>query len=185
MRVITGIARNRKLLAPSGTDTRPTADLVKEAVFSIIQFEVEGARVLDLFAGSGQIGIEALSRGAVSCVFVDNTRVCRDIIAKNLTATKLSGGEAVCADAVSYLKNCTRRFDVIFMDPPYDSGMFATLLPLATKLLADGGIILCESTSKETMPTTGIPLHREYRYGKRKISLFRSVDESAGDESGI
>ena len=119
MRVITGTARGRKLLEPAGMDIRPTADVVKEAVFNIIQFDVEGRRVLDLFAGTGQLGIEALSRGAAECVFVDESAKAVKIVRENLSRCKLEG-RVMQTDAVSYLPRAG-IFDIIFLDPPYDT----------------------------------------------------------------
>ena len=120
MRVITGTARGVPLKAPRGMDTRPTMDQVKEGIFSAIQFEVEGRTALDLFAGSGQLGIEALSRGAAHCTFVDKGREPVSVIRENLKKTRLEErAEVVQADYSSYLKTCRRQFDLILLDPPY------------------------------------------------------------------
>ena len=119
MRVITGTARGVPLKAPKGIDTRPTMDQVKEGIFSAIQFEVEGRRALDLFAGSGQLGIEALSRGAAHCTFVDKGREPIAVIRENLKKTRLEErAEVVQADYSSYLKTCRTQFDLILLDPP-------------------------------------------------------------------
>src|SRR5690554_4705969 len=116
MRVITGSARGRVLQTLPGDDVRPTIDRVKEAVFSIIQFEIEGRRVLDLFGGSGQMGIEALSRGAQSCVFVDNSRVATDVIKENLKTTKLAEkSQVLLTDALTFLKTTKLAFDIVFL----------------------------------------------------------------------
>ena len=116
MRVITGSARGRKLKTPENYDIRPTTDNVKESVFNIIQFDIEGRRVLDLFAGTGQLGIECLSRGASSAVFVDQSREAVKIVKENLKACGLTG-TVVQADAMSFLRTCG-KFDIIFVDPP-------------------------------------------------------------------
>ena len=120
MRVITGTARGRKLLEPSGMDIRPTADVVKEAVFNIIQFDIEGRRVLDLFAGTGQLGIEALSRGAAECVFVDESAKAVKLVRENLSRCKLQG-RVMQAEMPSRACLVGKNYDIIFLDPPYDN----------------------------------------------------------------
>ena len=120
MRVITGSARGRRLNELKGYDTRPTTDKVKEGIFSAVQFEVEGARVLDLFAGTGQLGIEALSRGAQRAVFVDRRTDAVKLIRENLALTRLEeGAQVVCGDSMAYLNALREKFDLIFLDPPY------------------------------------------------------------------
>ena len=120
MRVITGKARGVQLKTPDGMTTRPTSDRVKEALFSIINFDIPGARVLDLFGGTGQLGIEALSRGAKSAVFVDAGEPACKLIRENLRRTKLEAeGKVVRADYMDYLKRCRETFDIILLDPPY------------------------------------------------------------------
>lgn len=179
MRVITGSARGRRLGTPEGLDTRPTAELVKEAVFSMIQFEIEGAAVLDLFAGSGQIGIEALSRGARSCVFVDQSKACRGVIEENLKNSGLAENSQIFTmDASAYLRATSGPFDIAFLDPPYHKGVFEKLLTPASELMSENGIIICESGSKDDMPDAAGALNksREYRYGKTKITVYRNAD---------
>ena len=175
MRVITGTARGRKLKTPENYDIRPTADSVKEAVFNIIQFDVEGRRVLDLFAGTGQLGIEALSRGAAECVFVDRDKAAADIVRQNLTACGLSARVAA-EDALGYLDTCG-RFDLVFVDPPYYSGIYDAVLQKinSVDILSDGGIIICESRRETPMPAVSAPYYmgREYNYGKVKITVYR------------
>ena len=116
MRVITGKARGVRLKTPDGMLTRPTTDRVKESLFSIIQFEISNARVLDLFAGTGQLGIESLSRNAKSAVFVDQQRSACQLIRENLNRTHLEENARVyCADYQSFLRTCRDKFDVIFL----------------------------------------------------------------------
>lgn len=179
MRVITGTAKGRRLVAPPGLETRPTSEVTKEAVFSIIQFEVEGAAVLDLFAGSGQMGIEALSRGAKSCVFVDNARASQQAQRQNLAHTGLEQrARLIAGDAASYLKLNRGPFDIAFLDPPYGKGHAARLLPMVAASMKDSGVILCESSKEETLPETAgdFVRQKEYRYGKAKISLYRKPE---------
>ena len=123
MRIITGSARGTKLESPAGETTRPTSDRVKEAVFSVLQFDIEGSAVLDLFAGSGQMGIEALSRGASEAVFVDNRRESVEIIKRNLASVKLDHGRVVQSDSISFLNSNRTEFDFMFLDPPYGTGL--------------------------------------------------------------
>ena len=122
MRIITGKARGVRLDTLPGLDTRPTAERAKEAVFSMLAFDIEGRRVLDLFSGSGQMGLEALSRGARSATMVDHAKAAVEIIKKNTAKTKLEGAEIVCADSVNWLDGAAKRglsYDIVFMDPPY------------------------------------------------------------------
>ena len=116
MRVITGTARGRRLHEPEGMATRPTTDNVKESMFNLIQFDIEGRRVLDLFAGTGQLGIEALSRGARSAVFVDESRAAVQLVRANLALCRLQG-DVVQGESLGYLRTCG-KFDLIFLDPP-------------------------------------------------------------------
>ena len=144
MRVITGIAGGRKLKSPEGEAVRPTTDQVKQAIFNILQFDLEGRRVLDLFGGTGQLGIEALSRGAREAVFTDSSRTSVQLIRENLKRCGLEG-KVLQTDALSYLAR-GEKFDVIFIDPPYDSGLYQAVLERinAVDNLTEGGIIVCD-----------------------------------------
>lgn len=176
MRVITGTARGRVLKTLEGENVRPTTERVKEALFSIIQFDVEGRRVLDLFAGSGQLGIEALSRGAVSAVFTDSDKDAIAIVKTNLEATGLGGKAAVLqTDAFSFLQTTGLVFDVVFLDPPYGTGLLQKALPLAAEKMAPGGVIICEAPFVERLPDTAgtFKIHKVYRYGKTAIAIYR------------
>ena len=174
MRVISGIAKGRKLKTPQGMNVRPTADSVKEAVFNIIRDDIMGRRVLDLFAGSGQLGIEALSRGAREAVFVDVSTNSIKLVHDNL---KLCGfaGETVKEDAVSYLQHAA-QFDLIFIDPPYDSDYYEKVLEEIKlfDIMTDGGIIIVKTRKNKILPAMDYPLRliKEYEYGSVKISKF-------------
>ena len=174
MRVITGSARGRKLKTPENYDIRPTTDNVKESVFNIIQFDIEGRRVLDLFAGTGQLGIECLSRGASSAVFVDQSREAVKIVKDNLKACGLTG-TVVQADAMSFLRTCG-KFDIIFVDPPFDSDLYESVLNTVNSIdiLSDGGIIICESRRERALPEMTAPYkkRKEYTYGKVKLCIY-------------
>ena len=174
MRVITGSARGKRLKTPANYDIRPTTDNVKESVFNIIQFDIEGRRVLDLFAGTGQLGIECLSRGAASAVFVDEDREAVKIVKENLKSCGMSA-PVFQENALQFLKHCG-KFDLIFLDPPYDAGLYEPALKTINlvDILSEGGIIVCESRREMELPELEEPYRkgREYRYGKVKISLY-------------
>ncbi len=180
MRVITGSARGRKLVAPEGLQTRPTSDMAKEALFSIIQFEVEGAVVLDLFAGSGQLGIEALSRGARSAAFVDNSKEAQKAVTINLEQTGFKPSAKVfMTDALSFLRSAKETFDIALLDPPYNMGLIEEVLPLLSEKMSDGGIIICETERDEKLPELAgrFKKVKEYRYGKAKLTTYRIGEE--------
>ena len=174
MRVITGTARGRKLCTPENYDIRPTTDNVKESIFNIIQFDIEGRRVLDLFAGTGQLGIECLSRGAESCVFVDESREAVRIVKENLKTCNLKG-TVLQMDALSFLRTAG-TFDLIFIDPPYDSKLYEPALEIINlvDILSDGGIIVCEARKECVLPEMRAPYRkrREYSYGKLKVCTY-------------
>ena len=153
MRIITGSARGIALETLPGEETRPTAERVKEALFSMIQFDIEGRRVLDLFAGSGQLGLEALSRGASHATFIDSSRDAADIILRNAAKTKLKERARVAVmDFAAYLKNgkFTESFDIIFLDPPYNTPCMTEALKLIlySGVLREGGTIVCETDTE-------------------------------------
>lgn len=178
MRVISGAARRIPLKAPKGLDTRPTLDQVKEAIFSVIQFEVEGRRVLDLFAGSGQMGIEALSRGAQSAVFVDAGREACAVVKENLAKTRLTEqAQVICADWRSYLKTCKRTFDLVFLDPPYAGNFMESALKSISEIdiLSDSGIIICEQDSSAPLlgDFDGLTRCKTYHYGRAAVTIYR------------
>ena len=177
MRVITGSARGRRLKSLEGLETRPTADRVKEGIFNIIQFDLEGRRVLDLFAGTGQMGIEALSRGAAKAVFVEQRRDAASLTRDNLKLTELSDrSNVICGDAMAYLTSTKEKFDIIFIDPPYAAKLWDKALDTIARfdILSNHGIIVCESPMEQEMPAMAPPysLHRTYRYGRIKVTTY-------------
>lgn len=176
MRVITGTARGRVLKTLEGESVRPTSDRVKEALFSIIQFEIEGRKVLDLFAGSGQLGIEALSRGAASAVFIDADKAAAATVKANIETTGLEEKATLLqTDAFAFLQTSGLVFDIIFLDPPYDIGFMQKALPLAAAITAPGGVIICEAPFAEKLPEEAGALkqNRIYKYGKTAITTYR------------
>ena len=180
MRVITGSARGTVLKAPRGMQTRPTMDQVKEGLFSAIQFEIEGRRVLDLFAGSGQLGIEALSRGAKHAVFVDASREACGVVRENLAKTRLAErAQLVQSNYLGYLARCRETFDLVFLDPPYAEVFLETALKKISEIdiLSDSGIIICERPAQKQLPgdVPGLLHYRDYRYGKTAVTLYRKA----------
>ena len=183
MRVITGMARGINLKTPSGMATRPTSDRVKEALFSIIQFEIPGARVLDLFGGTGQLGIEALSRGAQSCVFVDQSNDACKLIRENLQRTKLQeSAQVVCSDYMQYLKKTQNNFEIILLDPPYAEVFLENSLKMITEIdiLQSGGIIVTERPVGKVLELDfqGYTRSKDYRYSSTLLTLYRKDSES-------
>ena len=178
MRVITGKARGVQLKTPDGMLTRPTADRVKEALFSIINFDLPGAAVLDLFGGTGQLGIEALSRGADSAVFVDQREDACKIIRENLRRTKLeSQGRVIRSDYLDYLRRSREKFDIILLDPPYAEVFLENALKCITEIdiLKTDGIIVAERPVEKELPFEfeGFTRSKDYKYGKTLLTIYR------------
>ena len=180
MRVITGKARGVVLKTPDGMATRPTADRVKEAMFNIIQFEIPAARVLDLFGGTGQLGIEALSRGAKSAVFVDAGEPACRLIRENLKRTKLDGqGRVIRSDYLDYLSRTKEQFDIILLDPPYAEVFLESAIKKITEIdiLRTGGIIVAERPLGKELPWEfpGYERSKDYKYGKTLLTIYRKA----------
>lgn len=185
MRVITGSARGKKLFSPEGLETRPTSDMVKESIFSIIQFDVAGASVLDLFAGSGQLGIEALSRGAEHCVFVDENIKAIEIVKQNLNHTGfMSKSRVVRMDSIDFLKCAKKGIDIALLDPPYNMGILQKALPLVENIMSENGIVVCEHEAKLELPQEVGRLQKakSYRYGKIELTVYRTPDTDTEEE---
>ncbi|MBQ3090590.1 MAG: 16S rRNA (guanine(966)-N(2))-methyltransferase RsmD [Oscillospiraceae bacterium] len=178
MRVITGTARGKRLGELEGLETRPTTDRVKEGLFNMIQFDIEGRRVLDVFAGTGQLGIECLSRGAASCTFMDQRRDAVALVRKNLRDTGLEkNAQVILGDSLKELRRRKERYHLIFLDPPYDTDLLDKALKTITEIdiLSDNGIIICESRVEKDLPDLPAPYYksRVNRYGKIKLTLYR------------
>ena len=175
MRVISGTRGGLPLKALPGLDTRPTTDKVKGTIFNILYDRVAESKVLDLFSGSGAMGIEALSRGATSACLVDSSPKAIEIIRKNLEFTKLSA-DVICRPADKFLQGCNERFDVIFMDPPYFSNHITDCLKIISEkdILSDGGIIVAESDKKEIFPAeiSSFNLMDERFYGRVAVRFY-------------
>jgi len=182
MRVIAGSAKGARLTAPTGQGTRPTADRIKENIFNIIAPYVPGACFLDLFCGSGAIGIEALSRGAKSAVFVDASSEAIATVNANLDKVKFTQKSRVLKmDAFAAIKHLKEEsFDVIFLDPPYSKSHLARMLnPLAkSNLLSNGGIIIAEtSVDDEVIQIDGLVLKDERKYGNTRLMFYEGRDQ--------
>ncbi|MBR6743295.1 MAG: 16S rRNA (guanine(966)-N(2))-methyltransferase RsmD [Clostridia bacterium] len=181
MRVITGLAKGRRLKSLPGEDVRPTTDKVKEGLFSAIQFDIEGRRFLDLFAGSGQMGIEALSRGCQNCVFVDASKQAISVTKENISVCGFEENSRVInGDALSFLATCKETFDIAFLDPPYKAGLLEKSLYSVTGIMSNYGIIICEHPNDITLPeqVNGFKLSKLYRYGKINLTVYKKENEN-------
>jgi 16S rRNA (guanine966-N2)-methyltransferase len=188
MKVTTGTARGFKLESVPGMDVRPTADKVKQAIFNMLQFELEGRRIIDLFAGTGQLGIEALSRGATYADLVDNLPASVAIIRKNLKKTKLSEKATVhLSDYKSFLKGYSKqKCHILLLDPPYRAGYIARILKFVQTfdIMAPNGIIICESDTADVIPSEIGCLVQEKRkvHGSTAITMLRRVVDKQGED---
>lgn len=185
MRVITGTARGRKLITVEGTElVRPTTDGVKEAIFSAIQFEIEGRTVLDLFAGSGQLGIEALSRGAKEAYFVDNAAASIRAVKENLRTTGLEeNAHVVNMPFSAFLKSTRAVFDIAILDPPYSHKIIQKALPHLVEKMSPNGVIICEHERECTLPheAGGFRIAKQLRHSGTSVTIYRP-DASEEDE---
>jgi len=177
MRVIAGEAKGRRLKGPRGTDTRPTSDKVKEALFSIVATRIDGARLLDLFGGTGGIGIEALSRGAARVDFVESDRATADVLSENVAACGFQNrAEVHRMDAFRFLKQTLEPYNLIFVDPPYRDSRFKKLLPALGRgdMISPGGLVIVEHFRKIPLPTRigALQFVRTYRYGDTLLTVY-------------
>ncbi len=172
MRIIAGSCKGARIFAPKG-DARPTSDRVREAIFNLIG-PVDGAAVLDLYAGSGALGLEALSRGAASAVFVDSDREACATIRRNLTKLRLDGAEIVCSDVLRFLASASRRFDLVLVDPPYEmvESLVMRLAPCLPPILAEDGLVVLESLARVEPELPPLSVRRSRRYGSTRVTLF-------------
>ena len=178
MRIIGGSGKGRRLKSPPGDATRPTGARVRQTLFDILSAAIPDGRFLDAFAGGGGVGLEALSRGARRVVFVDQSRAAVDAVRANLERMALPGGEVLRQDAraaMAALRDRGERFDVVYLDPPYDSDLYEPLLPLAEAVLADGGVIVAEHFHKRALPETmgRLVSARSVRVGDHRLTFYR------------
>lgn len=180
MRIISGSARGRKLISPEGFDVRPTTDKVKESMFNILRFELDSAKVLDLFAGTGQLGIEALSSGAARAVFVDSSKKSLDTVRQNIELSGFSSfSSAVLSDALRFLETTAEKFDVVLLDPPYHHGLCDKAFELLPRVLNDGAVVLCETQADEVLPASfgNWSIDREYKYSAIRLTVYRQTEQ--------
>ena len=172
MRIISGSRRGATIAAPLGLATRPTGDRVREAAFNLIG-PVDDATVLDLFAGSGALGLEALSRGAASATFVESDRAACRVISENLAKLRLTGARVVCADALWTLRQDTRSYDLVLVDPPYEQweALQPKLAEPLARVLATDGLLVVE-TGARTEPELPLARRTSRRYGSARLTLF-------------
>lgn len=178
MRVISGSARGKKLLCAEGKDIRPTLDRVKESIFNIIAFDIPNAFLLDMFSGSGALGIEALSRGAENAIFLDCDETSISVTKQNLKATHLESlATVIKTDSIEYVKSTDRKFDIIFIDPPYESDLYEKSLNAIkeSSALTDNGFVLLEYDSEITpeFDLCGFEIVKEKKYGRVKILILK------------
>ena len=184
MRIIAGTARGLKLLSLDSLDTRPTLDRVKEPLFSMLMPYLDGADVLDLFAGSGALGLEALSRGASKCTFVDKNPKCRAVIEGNIKKTRFDEKSVVkTEDFAKFLNSCTEKFSLVFFDPPYKAGVYKDCLNLLCEnnLLQDGAVIALEADADEKFSENDFlkfSLLKERKYGRVKLYILQKTNLS-------
>lgn len=180
MRVISGTARGAKLITLEGLETRPTGERVKEGLFSALNFVLPGARVLELFAGSGQLGIEALSRGASFCTFVELSKQACSIVESNIKKTGFEGkSRLVNGDCGQFLSRCRDIYDIILLDPPYRKGTADLLMPMLSDRCAEGGLVALETERKYNAPSEfgGLKLKKSYNYGNTAVHLYKKTEE--------
>ncbi len=186
MRVISGLAKGRVLESLEGEATRPTTDRVKESIFNIIQFDIEGRRVLDLFGGSGQMSIEAVSRGADFALVVENSKQAATVIRNNIKKCGFSDKMRLYIGDFSEVLTKDEKYDVIFLDPPYNSAYLAKAISMihSIDILSNGGIIVCETDKNAEIPDLPYPYHkrREYIYGRTKITVIRKTEGDSESE---
>ena len=171
MRIIAGEHRGARIFAPKGHDTRPTSDRVREAAFNLVG-PVGGAAVLDLFAGSGAMGLEALSRGAASAVFVENDREACLTIRRNVEKLRVAGATVVQRDALQALATDRRTYDLVLCDPPYGYAEHERLAPYLAAVLAPDGVLVYESGAREEPVVAGLRARTSRTYGSARLTLF-------------
>ncbi len=179
MRVITGSARGRRLKTLDGIAVRPTTEKVKEAIFSVLHFSLPNARFLDLFAGSGQMGIEALSRGAKLAVFVDQSKAAQEVIKENIkSAGLIQNSRVVAMDACSFVRSTKDTFDIAFLDPPYNNGLISAVIYELAEKMSDDGIIVCEYEKGENVPESAgeFVKTRDYKHSKTMVSVYKKQE---------
>lgn len=182
MRIITGEYRGRKIEAPRGMETRPTSDMMKESMFNILMNRVRGTVCMDLFSGTGNLGLEAISRGAVKCYFCDNRRESIKFIKKNIqTCGAEERATVVAGDWMKCLTRAIEPVDIIFIDPPYESGVYENVLEKIDEMevLDDDGVIVCEHMKRQVLPEEigSFEIAKQRKYGKKFLTFYEKKKE--------
>ena len=184
MRIIAGHLKGRRLRPPSWDGLRPTSDKLRETLFNILAPRIEGARVLDGYAGTGAVGIEAISRGAAHVTFVEQDRRAAALVAANLKECGIEGGYTIeCADVVAALDAhaAADAFDLILLDPPYDIGNVGLMLDAAARRLAGNGLLVLERATRREPPESGtLRRIRDVKSGDSTLTFFRRMDSASG-----
>lgn len=179
MRIISGIRRGHKLLEFQGYDVRPTTDRVKESIFNLIQIYIPQAKVLDMFAGSGALSFEAVSRGADYALLLDSDSRSVELIKRNIAGLKFEGMcEVIKTSCFDYISRCNEQFDVIFLDPPYNKGFIEPALRgiIENNILSDDGIIVLESDNTDfSSDADGLEIIKQKRYGRTFVTVYRKA----------
>jgi len=171
VRIIAGTRKGARIFAPKGRDTRPTSDRVREAAFNLIG-SVDEASVLDLFAGSGAMGLEALSRGAASAVFVESDREACRTIERNLEKLRLTGATVLCRDVLQALASSGQVYDLVLCDPPYEFAEHARLAPYLARTIAPNGLLVYETAATVEPAIDGLTVRTSRTYGSARLTLF-------------
>ena len=177
MRIIGGIYKGRTLYGFEGKDIRPTSDMVRESLFNILQTKIYGTTFLDLFCGTGAVGIEALSRGAKNVVFNDRDRKSLALTEKNLQKCKAEGYTISLGDGVSFLANTNNKFDIIFIDPPYKSQNKFDALFFCARVLKEDGIVVFEDENEWQNEIEGLAVYDKRKYGRAHLTFFKEIKE--------
>jgi 16S rRNA (guanine966-N2)-methyltransferase len=183
MRIVAGSRKGHTIYAPKGLATRPTSDRVRENVYNIVAPWVEGARVLDLYAGSGAMGLEALSRGAESAVFVEADADAVRAIERNLDKLRLTGATVLRLEATTALAQeaaAGRKYDLVLLDPPYAMTDYDVLVRYVPRVLADDGLLVLETAAKSEPALPGLAVRTTRRYGSTRVTVFEQLSRSSG-----
>ena len=188
MRVISGVRRGAKLITREDDGVRPTTDRVKESMFNLLDIGYSGCRVLDLFAGSGALGIEALSRGAEKVICVDNDVRSMDVVKRNYENLRFSElAEFYLCDGLEFLKKTNDEYDIIFLDPPYNKDLILPVMKLlfSRSLLAENGVIVVESDNTDVLPDfEGFFVAKQRRYGRTYVTLYKN-EVKTNEDGGV
>lgn len=173
MRIVAGTYKGRVLKSFDGDEIRPTSDMARESLFNILRFRIVGAKFLDLFSGTGAMGIEALSRGAKKVTFNDYSKKSVGLIKENLAKIgAVDGVEVKNYDAITFVRSCREKYDIIFLDPPYNSDILTVVMSEISAILDDGGVVICENEKALDGTFNGLIKTDERKYGRARFAFF-------------